>query len=68
MLLDSEKIGEYLSGVEFICQPVPNRHGGEFRQLLDYHLTEAAVFNAVKHARKHPCRVGDALLFAYLRA
>ena len=50
MLLDGKKIGEYLSGVEFICQSVPNGHGGEFRQLLDYHLTEAAVFNAVKHA------------------
>ena len=50
----------------FVRQAVPARDGGVLRQLLDDALAEAAVFDAVEHAREHARRVGDALLLADL--
>ena len=63
-----QKISEYLRRVELVCQAVPDGDAGILRELLDYSLPEAAVFDAVIYAREHACSVGDALFFAYLRA
>ena len=54
--------------MELIRQTVPDRDGGVLRQLFDDALAEAAVLDAVEHAREHARRVGDAFLLADLRA
>ena len=68
MLPDGEKVRQYLGGVKFIGQAVPDRHAGKFRQLLYDGLRIAPVFDAVVHPTQHPGGVGDGFLFAHLGA
>ncbi len=66
MLPNGEKIRQNLCRVKFVGQTVPDRHARIFRQLLDNILSEAAVFNAVKHAAEHTRRIRYALLLSDL--
>ena len=68
MLLNRQEIRQNLRRVELVRQPVPDAHAGVFRQILHDLLPIAAVLDAVKHAAEHARGVGDALLFADLRA
>ena len=68
MLLDRQKIGQDLRGMEFVRQSVPDGDARVFCQILDDLLPVAAVFDAVVHAAEDARGVGDGLLFADLRA
>ena len=68
VLLDGQKVGHHLRGVELVGQAVPHRHAGILRQELHGILAETAVFDTVVHAPQHARRVLDAFLFAHLRA
>ena len=50
VLTYGEHIRKDLSGVEFVCKPVPDGDGGILREFFDYALSESAVLDAVKHA------------------
>ena len=68
MLLNGEEIRKYLGGVEFVGQPVPDRHAGKLGKLLYDGLGVAPVFNAVVHPPQHTGGVGDGFFFAHLGA
>ena len=68
MLLNGEEIRQYLGGMEFVGQAVPDRHAGKFRELLHDCLSVAPIFNAVVHPPQHTGSVGNRLFFAHLGA
>ena len=68
MLLNGQKVGQDLRGVEFVGQAVEYRHARTARQLFHHLLAEAAVFDAVVHPAQDPGRIRDGLLFPDLGA
>ena len=54
--------------MKFVGKTVPNGNARKVCKLLDDLLPEAAVFDAVIHSAKHTRGIGDAFLFADLRA
>ena len=68
MLADGEKIGQNLCRMRFVRQAVPYRDAGVLRQFFHDLLTEAAVFDTVKHTPQNFCGISDALLLSDLRA
>ena len=64
MVGDREDIGEHLSGMPGVGQPVPHRHPGLCREDLHGLLGEATVLDAVEHTAEHAGGVLDRLLLA----
>ena len=54
--------------MEFVGQSVPHGNACVLGKLLHYLLTEASVFNTIKHSSENSCSICDALLLAYLAA
>ena len=53
--------------MELVGKPVPHRHAGVLRQLLNGSLREAAVLDAVEHTAQHAGGILHRLLDADLR-
>ena len=66
MLEHGEHVTERLGGMELIRKTVPDGDAGEFGQVLDELLGEAAVLDAVVHAAEHLRGVLDGFLLAHL--
>ena len=68
MLLNRQKVGEDLCGMEFVCQAIPDRNTCVLCQIFDDLLPVTPVFNAIVHAAEHARSICNRFLFANLRA
>ena len=66
MVAHGQDVGQHLGRVPLVGEPVPHRHTGEARQVLDVVLGEAPVLDAVEHPAEDPGRVLHRLLVAEL--
>ena len=66
MLLDGEKISEYLRRVIVVGQSIPHRNAGVFGQVLNEFLGEPPVLNAVVHPPEHFSRILDGFFLPHL--
>ena len=68
MFANGQKIGKHLRRMKFVGQAVPDRNLGVLREFFNDVLSEAAVFDAVKHGGKNSRGIRDRLFLSDLGA